>query len=228
MCSARLPSLHSLRVPQPDSLAPLQWPSPPLPPLATHRLAMHSLVSSNAATPVLGAGGVNLLESPVLTATPSLSSSRSPIPDYCLPEPLHLDQRLPKRASVVMPLSPPLYTHIVPLPSSPQLDDFDPTFEVIPVISRNARRQVTYTCPFSACDKSFLKHSAFRSHYTEHSGSKNHACESCPSRFTRRHDYLRHVKSVHGAGAHAPVCKYCSKAFSRIDSLKRHERRCAQ
>ncbi|ORY53753.1 hypothetical protein BCR33DRAFT_711116, partial [Rhizoclosmatium globosum] len=68
--------------------------------------------------------------------------------------------------------------------------------------------------------------------YSRNAVDKPHACTFCSSRFTRRHDFLRHLKTVHKSEEQEKpkncVCRFCNNAFSRPDSLRRHERRCTE
>ncbi|TPX64045.1 hypothetical protein CcCBS67573_g08513 [Chytriomyces confervae] len=241
----------------------------PTPPSSFNSNAANSRRTSSCSTsslspPVLGPGGVNILDSPVLSSsTPDLAlNAASPIPDYLLPEP-HLMHpsfiSIPSSAAAAAALAPPpfsrasgamvfpqdtgksLSTPTTPLGrvlSNPHTSNntdqhrrvatTDATADVAAIVSENARRQIVFTCPHEGCQKSFMKHATFRAHYNEHTHARPHACECCSARFTRRHDYLRHVKSVHSSGAAGalPTCQSCQKGFSRIDSLKRHEKKC--
>ncbi|KAI8919523.1 hypothetical protein BC831DRAFT_385837, partial [Entophlyctis helioformis] len=47
------------------------------------------------------------------------------------------------------------------------------------------------------------------------------ACSSCPIAFQRKHDLVRHTRSIH-----APIkqfwCRPCDRSYARADALKRH------
>ncbi|KAJ3093832.1 hypothetical protein HDU96_002002, partial [Phlyctochytrium bullatum] len=46
-------------------------------------------------------------------------------------------------------------------------------------------------------------------------------CPQCPTTFSRKHDLLRHIRSLHTW--HRPYqCRHCGLCFSRSDALKRH------
>ena len=52
-------------------------------------------------------------------------------------------------------------------------------------------------------------------------------CDICESTFTRERNMRRHKENVHGKST--GVCSNeCRKNFSRVDSLKRHEKVCCK
>ncbi|KAI9236605.1 MAG: hypothetical protein BYD32DRAFT_357520, partial [Podila humilis] len=52
-----------------------------------------------------------------------------------------------------------------------------------------------YECPL--CNRFYTRPFNLRSHMLVHEDKKPFACELCDSRFTRRHDMVRHVKTRH-------------------------------
>ncbi|KAI8916203.1 hypothetical protein EDD86DRAFT_197963 [Gorgonomyces haynaldii] len=49
------------------------------------------------------------------------------------------------------------------------------------------------------CHKNFHTQFSLKSHMTVHSDEKLHSCHMCKKRFARRHDMLRHERTVHTA-----------------------------
>ncbi|KXS14610.1 hypothetical protein M427DRAFT_99520 [Gonapodya prolifera JEL478] len=45
-------------------------------------------------------------------------------------------------------------------------------------------------------------------------------CDNCPAAFVRKHDLRRHER-IH-LGLKPYVCRFCSKAFARLDAMNRH------
>ncbi|KAI9332782.1 hypothetical protein BDR26DRAFT_868888 [Obelidium mucronatum] len=55
---------------------------------------------------------------------------------------------------------------------------------------------------------------------------KIHNCPHCDIKFARRHDLLRHQRSVHLLTQRIFACQKCGKEFARTDSCKRHQGTC--
>ena len=52
-------------------------------------------------------------------------------------------------------------------------------------------------------------------------------CDICESVFTRERNMRRHKEKVHGKST-GVCCNECNKTFSRVDSLKRHQKVCSK
>ena len=52
-------------------------------------------------------------------------------------------------------------------------------------------------------------------------------CDICKSTFTRERNMCRHKENVHEKST-GVCCNECNKTFSRVDSLKRHEKVCSK
>ncbi|KAG0346982.1 hypothetical protein BG005_000422 [Podila minutissima] len=59
----------------------------------------------------------------------------------------------------------------------------------------NSLKSPKYECPL--CNRFYTRPFNLRSHMLVHEDKKPFACELCDSRFTRRHDMVRHVKTRH-------------------------------
>ncbi|KAI9332797.1 hypothetical protein BDR26DRAFT_868928 [Obelidium mucronatum] len=236
---------HNYSHQQPYSMMP---PSPPVPNMASPAISSLSTFSTTStSSSVRGAGGINLL-----LDSPELSPAAAPlfpalVPDLHLPE-SHTYHSIPHRtapkqlhfhamqipSNLHTPPRVPLYS--TPLPChnhsattiATSMSPFNNKNNASPVMAQNSRKQNVLICPWDGCGKSFLRSDTFEAHYNEHTNSKPHNCVHCVARFTRRHDYLRHLKTVHSNGVvqSNSVCQHCQKAFSRPDSLRRHERKC--
>ncbi|KAI8613109.1 hypothetical protein BC830DRAFT_1066932, partial [Chytriomyces sp. MP71] len=64
-----------------------------------------------------------------------------------------------------------------------------------------------------------------QSHSKHHSNERDFNCDlpSCGAKFQRRHDLLRHLKSVHSKTEDRTITCVCGKSFGRLDSLRRHQ-----
>ncbi|KAI9332795.1 hypothetical protein BDR26DRAFT_868923 [Obelidium mucronatum] len=87
-------------------------------------------------------------------------------------------------------------------------------------------RPKKYKCEFEGCSKSFARPCTLQVHYNEHNNIRPFECTSCPIKFTRKHDLLRHERTVHSRGKSMSCCRSCGMAFSRSDALRRHEKSC--
>ncbi|KAI8924538.1 hypothetical protein BC831DRAFT_465235 [Entophlyctis helioformis] len=74
-------------------------------------------------------------------------------------------------------------------------------------------------CPH--CDKVFAKPYSLKSHLVVHMSTRPHVCEDCGHSFARRHDMLRHIRTIHGP--FRPFkCAICSTGFSKEEALRKH------
>ncbi|KAI9332785.1 hypothetical protein BDR26DRAFT_794711, partial [Obelidium mucronatum] len=74
------------------------------------------------------------------------------------------------------------------------------------------------------CGRDFKTAWHLMSHTRHHTNLRTFHCESCPLTFTRKHDLMRHARTVHASPDGEPqfACKLCFRGFGRLDSLKRH------
>ncbi|KAI8622333.1 hypothetical protein BC830DRAFT_1089500 [Chytriomyces sp. MP71] len=95
-----------------------------------------------------------------------------------------------------------------------------------------APRPKRYQCTWEGCSKAFTRPSTLGSHMNEHTNTRPYACAApdCFFSFVRKHDLLRHVRSVHGGNeeelSSTIECAGCGKSYSRLDALRRHEKSC--
>ena len=84
--------------------------------------------------------------------------------------------------------------------------------------------------PCQYCDKRFVALQVLKQHEWIHTGSwylvgeKTFCCEICQREFARRHDMLRHTKTVHKDIM--TECSKCSALFERTDGGKQNCRNC--
>ncbi|KAI8615124.1 hypothetical protein BC830DRAFT_323043 [Chytriomyces sp. MP71] len=95
-----------------------------------------------------------------------------------------------------------------------------------------APRPKRYQCTWEGCSKAFTRPGTLASHMNEHTNTRPHVCamQDCICAFVRKHDLLRHIRSVHGSNEEESSstfeCAGCRKSYSRLDSLRRHEKSC--
>ncbi|RKO89469.1 hypothetical protein BDK51DRAFT_27934 [Blyttiomyces helicus] len=75
-------------------------------------------------------------------------------------------------------------------------------------------------CPYEGCTKSFATIQALRSHWRCH-GERTFECEACSATFRRKHDLLRHIRSLHVVDK-PHQCEACDRSYARADGLRRH------
>lgn len=87
-------------------------------------------------------------------------------------------------------------------------------------------------CPWPGCTRSFTRRFRFAEHHLTHTGEKPFKCTRCPAAFLRRHDHQEH--EIGHTNTKRFVCKDyipddktikgCSHAFTRMSTLRRHQR----
>lgn len=103
------------------------------------------------------------------------------------------------------------------------------SFQLDSPVSEISQRQSSdlHYCP--ECDKSFTKLTLLKSHMVMHQPERLHQCDYCPKSFSRRHDMLRHQRSVHKLD-HLPQKPYVAfppypaKVWDDVAELKRMKR----
>eukprot|EP00842_Homolaphlyctis_polyrhiza_P003218 jgi/Hompol1/3898/HPOL_001659-RA len=75
----------------------------------------------------------------------------------------------------------------------------------------------------STCGRGFLKMHLLRSHMVVHSDTRPHKCSYCKSSFARRHDMLRHQRTIHGPKRFFN-CKLCPIRFNMLVKFEKHVR----
>ncbi|CCE63865.1 hypothetical protein TPHA_0G00270 [Tetrapisispora phaffii CBS 4417] len=88
--------------------------------------------------------------------------------------------------------------------------------------STSSRRIKKYFCEYDGCNKSFARPSTLTEHQQSiHLGIKNHSCDVCGSKFSRKSHLERHLISH---SAEKPFhCSFCDKGLTTRQQLKRHE-----
>jgi uncharacterized Zn-finger protein len=110
------------------------------------------------------------------------------------------------------------------LPSSLPILDF-PLLPSIPTNISKANRRLysfPYRCSHPGCEKTFSKPSYLRYHEQRHLGIKPYSCRwpKCGWSFLRPDALARHYR-IH-TGIKPFSCKYCNRAFSRSDHIRKH------
>ncbi|ORY53745.1 hypothetical protein BCR33DRAFT_711106 [Rhizoclosmatium globosum] len=87
-----------------------------------------------------------------------------------------------------------------------------------------------FHCDWEGCGRYFKTAWHLQSHMRHHTNLRSFGCTDCTLSFTRKHDLLRHARTVHAGKDSEPQysCKACLKKFGRVDSLKRHLRLCKE
>lgn len=76
-----------------------------------------------------------------------------------------------------------------------------------------------YKC--DVCSMQFTAKSTFERHQLKHTGEKPFSCDKCPSRFTRKHSLVIHVKTAH-VNEEGFNCPICTKKFKSNSALQSH------
>ena len=95
-----------------------------------------------------------------------------------------------------------------------------------PSLPREAVRQhvdggVVYYVQCPECNKR-LKQKSYKSHLRTHAGVKQHHCDLCGDRFTRKNDVIRHKKLIHEKPRDYK-CSQCDKFFVTLENMKSHQ-----
>ncbi|KAI8846319.1 hypothetical protein BC829DRAFT_270038 [Chytridium lagenaria] len=101
-----------------------------------------------------------------------------------------------------------------------------------PVIGSGEKveRKNTFVCTFPDCDKSFSKAYSLKTHHISHSNQRPFCCLFCTGKsFARKHDLLRHVRTVHGSKLPQlpQECIYCQAKMNQMEELTEHLYNCA-
>ncbi|KAJ3025814.1 UNVERIFIED_CONTAM: hypothetical protein HDU68_006624 [Siphonaria sp. JEL0065] len=169
-----------------------------------HYESPSALQPHNLPTVLRGPGGINLLDSPcnspVLGPIGEASSSRCD---------LNLDDHF---SSSLHPES-----------STSDYKDCEDDAAHSDMSYLSNRQDSPFDDPeFSA----FARPCTLQVHYNEHNNIRPFECTNCPIKFTRKHDLLRHERTVHSKGKPTSCCCNCGMSFSRSDALRRHEKSC--
>jgi hypothetical protein len=112
-----------------------------------------------------------------------------------------------------------------PIKSEPVSDaEFLDMNTVIDFPVENAALKKEMKCSFPDCDSSFSSAANLKRHEKLHTGEKPFVCpaEGCDKKFARKYDMKVHSR-IH-TKEKPYVCNICNKRFSRISSLREHER----
>ncbi|KAI8840639.1 hypothetical protein BJ741DRAFT_706016 [Chytriomyces cf. hyalinus JEL632] len=181
-----------------------------------------------------GPGGVNLLDSPACAASQIVDALIPidrllcelvlPVDTAARPPPFVVRVSLPAASTPSSgpsssPTTPQLATYqqlIYQQPSAhPTTESTDNTTPPI---------QNRYPCPFFECAKAFKTAWHRSSHMKLHTTTRDFPCSQCAMTFARRHDVLRHERTVHSRATVKDITCRCGKTFGRIDSLRRHQK----
>ncbi|TPX53697.1 hypothetical protein CcCBS67573_g09667 [Chytriomyces confervae] len=172
-----------------------------------------------------GPGGVNLLDSPACVA--------HEIVDTLIPVDRLLCEVVPPSIVATTAARPPPFVVRVSLPAVPTPSS-GPSISPQPnhlQSSGHATAESTdktihnrYPCTFSECGKVFKTAWHRSSHMKLHTTIRDFPCSQCAMTFARRHDVLRHERTVHNRATVKDITCRCGKTFGRLDSLKRHQK----
>ncbi|PRP89441.1 hypothetical protein PROFUN_01304 [Planoprotostelium fungivorum] len=86
------------------------------------------------------------------------------------------------------------------------------------------KKRVIYNCKYHGCTGSFTTLANMKRHEKLHSGEKPYVCPvaSCSKSFARKYDLKVHTRTHTKEKPYA--CGVCSKKFSRVSSMREHER----
>ncbi|KAJ3191370.1 hypothetical protein HK101_007832 [Irineochytrium annulatum] len=76
-------------------------------------------------------------------------------------------------------------------------------------------------CPVPGCSALFKKRNSLSSHMVSHSERRANGCGVCGMKFKRKHDLVRHMKTLHDASRFFR-CMTCNQRFSKLNHLMRH------
>ncbi|KAJ3109125.1 Zinc finger protein zfpm1 [Phlyctochytrium bullatum] len=83
-----------------------------------------------------------------------------------------------------------------------------------------------FICAYPGCGRSFSKPYSLKTHMISHSGNKPHKCLYCSASFARKHDMLRHVRTVHGNRKLPAECQLCQTVLTDAEMLVNHLNAC--
>ncbi|KAJ3102866.1 hypothetical protein HDU97_000249 [Phlyctochytrium planicorne] len=82
-----------------------------------------------------------------------------------------------------------------------------------------------FACPVPNCGKVFMKLYSMKIHMITHSTEKPHQCLFCTVSFARKHDLVRHMRTLHSQKLPLP-CMLCDTVLSKIGEVQDHLRKC--